>query len=177
MENAMSWDGGVALGTEWKLWGMTIDATGAVETGQDMDEYGTGWVSYTTHYDGGQFWLSKDGDWGDNVTDLTGTMSNYTVNTTVTYYHGSLVGATSNISATGIFDNCPMGTSVIRFIIANASLDWHPAFGTPMPSDYPPFLCSATIGELFFVCCVIMEIDGAVPVDNRSWGAIKSLYR
>jgi hypothetical protein len=173
----MSWDGVATLGTQWKLWGMSVDATGAVETGRSMDEYGSGYISYTTHYDGGQFWLSKDGNWGDGVTDLTGTLSHYTVITMVTYYFGEMVGATSNITADGIFDNCPMGRSVLRFIISNASLDWHPSFGTPMPANYPPFLCGAPTGELFFVCCVVIEIGPAVPVDNLSWGAIKSLYR
>jgi hypothetical protein len=156
---------------------MYIDATGAVETGNTVDSNGNGHITYTTHYEGGQFWISKDGPWGDGVTDITGTLSNYTVIATVTYFNFQMVGATSNISADGIFDNCPLGVSVIRFLIANAMLYWHPSMGPPVPPDYPPFLCGATTGELFDVCCVSMEIGPAVPVESLSWGAVKSVYR
>jgi len=175
-ENAESWDGAY-LGTEWKLWGMTIDETGAVETGRDMDADGNGWITYTTHYEGGQFWLSKDGDWGDGVSDYTGTMTNYTVITTVTYVAGELVGATSNVTATGVFDDCRLRDAVVKFVIANAMLAWHPSWASPPPPDYPELLCGAPTGELFDVCCITMEIASAVPAVDRSWGVVKSMYR
>ena len=174
-ENAQSWDG-AALGTEWKLWGMSIDAYGAVEIANTIDGNGNGSITYQTQYDGGQFWLSKDGLWGDGVNDLTGEMANYTVITTVTYSAGTMVGATSNITATGLFDSCRPGVSAISFVIANAMLIWHPAWPAAMPSGYPLFLCGAPTGELFGVCCITMQL-GPVPVEEQSWGFLKSLYR
>jgi hypothetical protein len=42
-ENALSWNGSV-LGAQWKVWGMYIDETGAVETGRNINEFGNGWI-------------------------------------------------------------------------------------------------------------------------------------
>jgi len=64
-ENAMSWDG-TSLGAQWHVWGMAIDASGAVETARHFDVYGNGWIDYTTNYTGGQFWLSGSHLWAGN---------------------------------------------------------------------------------------------------------------
>jgi hypothetical protein len=57
--NIMSWNG-VALGTQWRFWGMQIDENGVIETDRLLDEWGNGWIEYKIYYTGGQFWLSKD---------------------------------------------------------------------------------------------------------------------
>jgi hypothetical protein len=173
-ENAQSWDG-TSLGAEWRLWGMEIGAAGATAIDQSMDGGGNGWITYSTPYDGGLFWLSKDGAWGDGTVDFTGYLTHYDVITTVTYVGGNPIGATSNISAAGYFDTAPQW--VVEFVIANALMAWSPAWGTPMPTGYPPFLCDAPTGELFDVCCITMSFQPPVGTEQYSWGAIKSLYR
>ena len=172
-ENAASWNSS-ALGTQWKVWGMYIDETGAVETGRSMDGSGNGWIDYQTNYLGGTFWLSKDHSWSDGVHDLTGTISNYTVATKVTYVGGQPVGATSNIYFTGIFDGCPNHT--LEYVITNAMLVWRSDSGAAKPGNYPDMLCGANSGELFEVCCITASIHEVVAVEESSWGAIKEHY-
>jgi hypothetical protein len=172
-ENAESWDG-ATLGGEWRLWGMEI-AADAMIIDQSMDVNGNGWITYSTPYDGGLFWLSKDGAWGDGTVDFTGYLTYYDVVATVTYVGWNPVGATSNISAAGYFDTSPEW--VVEFLIANAMMIWHPGRGTTMPGGYPPFLCGAPTGELFDVCCITMSFQPPVGTEQYSWGAVKSLYR
>ncbi len=173
-DNAMSWDG-VTLGGQWRAWGMYIDGAGAIETGRDMDGFGNGWIDYEINYLGGQFWLSKDHAWGDGITDPTGTITYCNVGTRVTYIEGNLVGATSNVTLRGVFTGCP--DCVLEYVITNAMLVWRSDSGLPRPDDYPDFLCGASSGELYEVCCITAFIRGNVANEEKSWGAIKSLYR
>ncbi|MHB8078154.1 MAG: hypothetical protein ACYDIE_02715 [Candidatus Krumholzibacteriia bacterium] len=176
MENAESWDG-AALGTQWKLWGMTINSAGAILVSQRvLGSYM--YVDYVTDYDGGEFWLSRNYAWSDGTGDLTGIITSYHVTTTVTLYNGVPVGQTSNVTLTGQFTNCPdYQGCVIEFAIANAMKVWDSTSALPMPADYPPLLCSATTGELFTACCIDMSIHCVVAADPESWSGIKSMYR
>jgi len=175
-ENAMSWDGST-LGTEWKAWGMQIDANGAVLI-SDTVVGGNGTLTYRTNYDGGQFWLTKDNTWADGLADLTGYMTSYVVFTTVTYWGGAPQGATSNISFTGTFSNCSgVNGCEIQFAIANAIKIWDTGYLVPMPVGYPGFLCSATQGELFDACCITVGINCVVDNDQPTWGSLKATYK
>lgn len=178
VENAESWSG-AALGTQWKMWGMTIDANGAVEVGRrQLGAYL--YIDYATDYDGGQFWLSGAYPWAEGV-DLVGHLTAYHVSTTVTYYNGVPVGQTSNITMTGIFDECGWPgrpeNCVLEFAIANAIKIWDSNSAGAMPANYPPFLCNATLGELFDACCITAAINCAVPNEGASWGQLKGWYR
>ncbi len=175
MENAYSWDG-AALGTEWHIWGMAVDAAGAQLLYSTVDASGNGLAAYGTNYDGGQVWLSKDGAWGDGTVDLVGTVNYCRVDIQVTYSNFVPVQANSNIMITGSIDECENGC-VIEYIVTNAALVWHPSWGTVMPADYPGFLCGALTGELFDVCCPRMSISCAIPNEIYSWGSMKTLYR
>jgi hypothetical protein len=173
-ENAMSWDG-TALGTQWHVWGMAIDAFGAIETARSIDGNGTGWIDYTTNYDGGLFWLSGSGPWGGTPAGFTGFLTYYNVSTRVSYYLGQMVGATSNVFFTGVFDNCP--NCAIEYSIANAMFVWRTGMPNE-PSPYPPFLCGASAGEYFEACCILTKIHcNPVGTEPATWGAIKSIYR
>ncbi len=176
MENALSWDG-AALGTQWKIWGMTIDASGAVMVGsRTVGSYM--YIDYVTDYDGGEFWLSRDFAWSDGSGDLTGVIMSYHVTTTVTLYNGVFRGQTSNVTLTGQFTNCPeFQDCMIEFAIANAIKVWDSSFATLAPENYPPLLCDATTGELFAACCIDISINCVVAKENDSWGGIKSMYR
>lgn len=176
MEDAMSWDG-ANLGTQWRVWGMTIDAAGAVLVGSNIDPFGNGYMDYSTTYTGGQFWLAGNGPWGDGVNDLAGTLTSYNVSTRITLVGGQQVGATSNVYFTGSFSNCPGGNNcVIQYTIANAIRVWMTGGGA-MPANYPGFLCGASSGELFDACCIQSSIQCTVDEEEASWGAIKGLYR
>ena len=173
-ESASSWDGS-ALGAQWKVWGMTIDETGALETGRSFDAFGNGWIDYQTNYLGGEFWLSKDHSWSDGVHDLTGDIVYYNVGTRVSYVGGTPVGATSNIFFTASFDGCP--GHMLEYVITNAMLVWRSDSGAPRPDNYPDMLCGANSGELFDVCCITASIREVVAADESSWGEIKELYK
>lgn len=172
----MSWDG-AALGAQWKIWGMTIDAAGAVLVAQRTIGTST-YIDYVTDYDGGEFWLSRDYPWSDGSGDLTGFITSYHVTTTVTLVNGVFRGQTSNVTLTGKFTNCPEYQGcVIEFAIANAIKVWDSSYATPAPADYPALLCGATTGELFAACCIDMSINCVVANEIDSWSGIKSMYR
>jgi hypothetical protein len=177
-QNAMSFDG-VALGTQWRAYGMEIDANGAVLISDTVDPgTGTGAQTYHTHYDGGQFWLSRNYSWADGLADLTGQLTSFLVVTTISYVGGVPQGAASNITFMGTFDNCDTENDCsIEFAIATAFQVWRPEFGPPMPTGYPPFLCGAATGELYDVCGITLTIDCAVPVEQTTWSGLKNLYR
>ncbi len=175
-QNAQSWDGSTLM-TQWHVWGMQIDDNGAQETGRSIDENGTGWIDYETNYTGGQFWLDANGPWGDGSMDYTGNLTYFNVSTRVTYVNGAMVGKTSNVMFTGDFDPMDCYDCSLEYVITNASWVWQS--GMPdKPANYPAFLCGADQGELFDACCINAEIFcDQVPVDESSWGAVKSLYR
>jgi len=177
-QNAMSWDG-VSLGTQWRAWGMTIDGNGAVLVSEVTLPNGNVTRTYSTDYVGGQFWLTRDNSWSDGVADLTGDLTYFNVLTTITYLGGTtFAGASSNITFTGSFADCPGANGCeIRFGITNALLVWNPALGGSMPADYPALLCSANMGEAFSVCCITVEIFCAVAAEETSWGSLKALYK
>lgn len=176
-QNAQSWNG-AALSTQWQAFGMEIDANGAMLISDTVNASGNGARTYNTFYTGGQFWLSRDHSWADGLADLTGQLTSYQVITTITFVAFNPVGATSNITFTGAFDNCP-GTNEceITFTIANAILIWRADSGLPMPTNYPPFLCSANLGEFFDICCITMQINCAVPLRDENWSTLKAMYR
>ncbi len=175
-QNAMSWDG-TTLGTQWKAWGMEI-ATGAVAAGEEIDSEGTGWRRYSTDYVNGQFWLSKDYSWSDGVADLTGDLTYFNVLTTITYEENVVTGIASTIVFTGQFNDCDeFNDCGIQFSISNALLAWRSDWGSPMPENYPAFLCGDPNGELFDVCCIQLIIDCAVGAEETTWGSLKALYQ
>lgn len=178
MENTMSWDG-ATLGGQWKMWGMTIDANGAILVNTRTFGPYT-YLDYATDYEGGQFWLSGAHTWAAGV-DLVGHLTAYHVATTVTLYNGVPVGQTSNVTMTGVFDECTWhgnpSNCVLEFAIANAMKIWDSNAGTPMPANYPSLLCGATIGELFDACCIMASINCAVATESETWGSLKASYR
>jgi hypothetical protein len=172
--NAESWDD-AALGTQWKIWGMSIDAAGAVEGESDFNEAGFGWVDYNINYEGGRFWLEGSNPWSDG-TDLEGNVTLCNFNTRVTYVNFVIpVAASSNITVVGIFDICPECSIEIG---GNSMRLWMTGAAGAMPSDYPPFLCGANSGELQYTCCLTATIMCSVTGNEEStWGAIKEMYR
>jgi hypothetical protein len=173
--NAESWDG-AALGTEWRIWGMQIDADGA-ELVQDEVVDGNGFRRYETGYDGGEFWLAGSGSWTEGDVALYGSVYDFMVSTTIYYVDGEITGQVSDVTFNGDFADCPDGNAcVIQFAIANATLTWRSGSEDPMPMDYPEFLCDATMGELFTTGDITIGINCAVAVEGTSFTEIKSMY-
>ena len=173
-QNAQSWDGST-LGTEWKVYGMTIDAAGAVELLNTVNALGNGMIVYGTDYDGGVFWLSGAHAWGDGSTGMYGTVDNYQVTATLSVVGGVVTSVASNVYFTGVFDDCPV--CYFEFVISNALRVWVGDEGS-QPADYPAFFCEgAPGGELFDVCCIDLVIDCGVGTEESSWGAIKQLHK
>lgn len=171
--NALSWDG-AALGTEWHVWGMAVDAAGPQLLYSYTDGNGYLNVGYLTHYTGGQIRLDGAGPWGDGFQDLTGAIAQTEVTIHITY--SDPVVAVSNIHMTGLIDDCD-GDCVIEYIISNAALAWHPSMGGTPPADYPDLLCGAITGELFDICCPTITISCVIPNETTTWSSLKSLYR
>jgi len=179
MQNCMSWDG-TSLQTQWRVWGMEINENGAVLNDEFIDGDGNGYREYVTVYNGGKFWLSGSHIWGDE--DYYGTINFYRVTATMTIQGGEVVGMVSNVYFTGSFDDYP--GCAIDYTIANASRVWVSTSGDPMPSNYPPFICSVdqtggygSDGELFDACGITCNISCETDAEESSWGAVKTIYR
>jgi len=171
--NAESWDG-AALGTQWKISGMSIDAAGAVEVASDINGAGFGWIDYVTNYEGGRLWLEGNNPWSDG-TDLDGDVTVCSVSARVTYVNFAPVAVTSNITIVGIFDVCQWCSIEIA---ANSTRLWMTGDAAAMPTGYPPFLCGANGGELHYSCCLTASIMCSVTgTEESTWGAIKDMYR
>ena len=169
--NAQSWNG-ATLGLLWVFSGMAIDEDGAVETGQSINDSGFGWIDYITNYIGGTFWLDGGHTWSDG-TDLTGVVTGCSVGARVTIVNWQPVGVASNITVTGVFDQCEECTI---HVVGNSTRIWDGVTG-PMPAGFPTFLCGTT-GELHDMCCLQATITcPVVGTEESSWGAIKELHR
>jgi hypothetical protein len=178
-EYAMSWDG-ANLGTQWKVWGMQIDAAGAGVVDSLVDATGTGYIDYVTNYTGGRFWL--DGTYfgpPGSVTEFTGDITYFNVGTRVSLLYGVVTSVESNVTFSGWFDTCEC--CFVEFGIANAIRKWIEGDGPVLPS-YPPFICDedltpGTTGELFDACCIIARVSCPNSTEETSWGAIKGMHR
>jgi hypothetical protein len=178
--NAQSWDGMTyALGTDWKLWCPSIFIA-PVEISNTIDGTGSGEVVYRTTYQGGYFWLSMDGPWGDNTEDYEGPLDFFIVTTTYLFVFGENVGIRSNVTCSGPIDGY---TDCMTYEINNAAF-WGDTDSAPLPADYPEFLddncdpwgpATGGWGSVTEITIVIRG-DCDVPVQETTWGKIKALY-
>ncbi len=178
VQNSMSWDG-TALGTQWKIWGTVLDQDGYVLVDDQVDpQTGNGYRVFSANYDGGQFWLSKDGPWGDGVNDITGVVTGKTnVVATVNYMNFQPVAAVANVTGTGAFDDCNNGC-FIDYALSNLQMVWRSDSGLPMPPDYPPLDCgTGQDGQFWDACCGQFHVSCAVDAEADTWSRIKSYYR
>ncbi len=169
----MSWDAGV-LGGQWHIYGLTVDAAGAVLVDSYMTPQGIGWKDYLIHYDGGQFWLAGDHTWSSDGQPVTGTITSFSISVRVNYFLNQVDGATSNVSMTGTFDGC--GECVMQYTLADGLLAWRTGWPN-MPAGYPELPCGANVGELTDICSINANINCAVTNESETWGDVKSLFR
>jgi hypothetical protein len=174
--NAESWTGS-ALGTEWRLWCPSITMSPTL-VGDTRDGMGTGDVTWRTIYQGGHFWLSSSGPWGDE--DYTGDLDFFIVTATYMYVFGDVLGIRSNVTTAGPFD----GYNVCFIFSINNCAFYSGTDMGPKPATFPAFMdqnCSTgalTRGGWGSVTEMTFRITGDCQVPNQSstWGNIKALY-
>ncbi len=169
----MSWSDGV-LGGQWHIFGLTVDAAGAVLVDSYMSPQGIGWKDYLINYDGGHFWLSGDHAWSTDGLPVTGMVSSFSLSVRVNYFLNQVDGATSNVSMTGSFDGC--GECVFQYVLADGLLAWRTGWPN-QPSGYPELPCGANVGELTDICSINANINCSVTNESETWGDVKSLFR
>jgi hypothetical protein len=169
----MSWNGGV-LGGQWHIFGLTVNAAGAVLVDSYMTPQGIGWKDYLISYDGGQFWLAGNNAWSGDGQPLTGIINSFSISVRVNYFLNQVDGATSNVSMTGAFDGC--SECVFQYVLADGLLAWRTGWPN-MPTGYPELPCNASVGELTDVCSINARINCAVTDESETWSDVKSLFR
>ncbi len=170
----MSFDG-AALGLEWRMEGMSIEASGSVLVFDGVTG-GNGVRIYQTAYDGGTFWLGGDGAWTFGNVELYGIIQDFLIVSTKYYVGGQVTGVVNNITFNGIFDDCG-NECIIEFAIANAALVWQTGSNDPMPANYPDFLCNANGGELYTTSDITIGINCAVASETQTWSSVKETFR
>ncbi|MEJ2721510.1 MAG: hypothetical protein P8181_10290 [bacterium] len=177
--NAESWDGNL-LGTQWMLWCPSIQ-TSPTLVSDTRDANGTGEVTYRTTYQGGYFWLSGNGPWGNGTQDYSGDLAFFNVVTTYQFVFGNLLGIRSNVTTSGLIDGF---TDCMEYEINNAAFFGNTDDTGPKPAEFPAFLdenCNEgvlTRGGWGSVTEIALRILGDCDVATQpsTWGKIKSLY-
>jgi hypothetical protein len=176
--HAQSWNGSI-LGAQWEMRCPVENSNFSVVDGRNG--FGTGPVTYTSTFNGGQFELyNTGGPWGDGVATLGTT----TVISTVQFVSNNPVASVVNGQTSGTFG----GGCTLTFAIANGngvgettSLN----LAITKPADYPTFLdgscgpapANQQFGTWGTVITATMQIDCVVPAPQASWGEVKSIYR
>jgi hypothetical protein len=176
--HSQSWNGSV-LGAQWEMRCPILNVPFTVVDGRNG--FGTGPVTYTSSFQGGEFELfNTGGPWGDGIATLGTT----TIISTVQFVNNNPVASVVNGQTSGDFG----GGCTLTFAIANGygvgeTTSLNPAI--TKPADYPTFLdaaCGPAAGDAQFgtwgaVITGTLQIDCVVPADAASWGAVKSIYR
>jgi hypothetical protein len=172
----------VSLGAQWKLMCPAI-ASDPVLLSDDVDENGNGMRSYRTEYGGGTLWLTGAAAWGGGEADYTATLTSFTTTVYKQYVNFEKVGAVTNISCTGVFedyDDC------FEMVIANAELIGLTPYGYPEEQGpFPPFHGPSDCdvigahGTYWNTHDITLSILGEciVQTDETTWGQVKSIYR
>jgi hypothetical protein len=178
---AESWDG-AGLGTEWKLMCPAIGNTPVLIL-DTVDINGDGQMGWRTIYFGGSLWLSGTGAWAGGDPDYPSTLSTFTTTVYKQFLNFQVVGATTNISLTGVFDD---DTKCFDMAIANAAYvgstpgGFFPGTG-PFPPFHGPTDCSVigSHGTYWNAHDITLIITGDCTVQGapETWGQLKAIYR
>jgi hypothetical protein len=179
--NAQSLDSNTnTLATEWRVWCASVLSPPTVEE-NTIGGDGSGTIVYHTVYDGGYFWLSQNGPWG-NGEDYTGTITDFSASTTYNFLPGGvLLNIVSDIVMQGDFDGYD---GCMTYSINNAAFDGD-TNGGPFPTgDYPPLIDSAcavgpTMGGWGIASDITLAIHGdcTIATQKTSWGQVKARYQ
>ena len=166
----------INLGTQWRVECVTIQSPPTLVS-DTVDGTGTGQRVYNTAYAGGTFWLAKNGPWGDNTVDYTGTVTSFVNVATYQFALGTLVGITSNVTMSGTFDDYP---GIMEFAISN-SATLGSTDSSAFPAGFPELrddTCTPGVaaGAWGTVPSISLLIQAAVADDEESFGAMKARF-
>ncbi len=170
-----SWDG-ATLGSQWSI---SCPMVVNVQLLFDFVFAGTGQKAYLISYNGGTIWLNGAGPWGGGNPSYTATVTSYIETRTLEYAGGVLVGHDSNHSLSAQFVGYP--TRCVDLDISSGVLVGD-TDAMAKPATYPSFLdpsCDATrtIGHWDDLTAITLAVIGCtVPSEQRTWGAVKSMY-
>lgn len=177
--NEQSWDG-ATLGTQWHWYcpwvlGSVLMYNGVVG--------GNGIKTWKVTYTGGYCWLDGAGPWAGGDASYLANINTWTAIVTETYAGGVEVGTVRNHSASATFVN--YAQECMSLSVTNAEKLGDTVADGPLPAGFPVFWywlpCAPTAspGEWGDVDGITFNIlgCGTVGVTERSWGAVKAMYR
>jgi hypothetical protein len=178
--HAQSWDG-MTLGLQWSYTcGVVMSEPNVIS--DFVNASGTGSRTYEKFFVGGSIWLSGDGPWGNGDAQYSGPITSYVEYETVQYVAWERVHAVTNVSAIASIDG--YNDACLAFTVGNGVEIGSTDFGDPVPGDYPTMLEAYTCnpisinGAWWNMMTLSLYIDSCtVSNEDRSWGAVKSLYR
>jgi len=177
--NKGSWDG-ATLGSQWSMSCTRIAVAPTLIT-DTVDGNGNGFREWMVIYIGGNLVLDGNGPWGDGSEPAYyANLHAYREIKTFQYSNHEIVQAISNVSIEAGFKNFDE-TCVVISILNQEELGSTDAGA--LPADYPVFLepitCDPvrTLGSWGEVDEITLIITGCgVPIEDVTWGAIKTIY-
>lgn len=176
--NCGSWDGS-ALGSQWR-YSCGTQTANSVLLSNTVNAQGNGNRTYMSTYVGGSFYLSGSGPWGNGDAGYPGVMDSYVEYETLQYVNWVPVSGITNVQMSAHFDNYP--EQCMSYNMGNGVRVSDTGLGQPAPANYPSFLdasCNATPvdGACWnFITITLSIVDCSVPVEETTWGAVKSIY-
>ena len=181
--NTLNWDSwdGATLATQWYLScpALCLDPELILDT---VDGNGNGFRIYELTYCDGVLWLAGDGPWSNGDPDYTADFAQATSVVTIQFVQNNPVGWIQNLNVIGTFLNAP--ETCIDLLIANGVRLGDTGSGN-FPADYPDLVLGPNCdpapdgaGSWWDISGITMTITGcAVPVEDTTWGRVKSSYR
>ncbi|MCK4548042.1 MAG: hypothetical protein KAW17_11450 [Candidatus Eisenbacteria sp.] len=175
--HAQSWNGSV-LGTQWGV-SCTAVVSPPVLVEDLVSEFGNGHRTYRTEYQGGEFWLSGTGAWGNGDVEYGGDLLYYTQTTTIQFVAEEPVSQVTNVQLTGYFDGYG---KCMQLTIANAAgegsgekEDGYPVFLVSGAECVPDPSVGGEWGTVHSITLIVLYCS--TPAEDWTWGTIKNLYR
>jgi hypothetical protein len=180
--NEQSWDGAV-LGAQWH-WYCPWIVSAPVLLLNTVNGAGNGQKVWNVAYTGGYCWLAGPGaPWDGGDASYMATIDTWTAVVTETYANFVEVGTVRTHAASATFTG--YNDACMALTISNTE-KLGDTDGGPLPANYPNFWdwfsCSdvgtAGPGEWGDVDAITFTIQGCtVATEEKTWGAVKSLYR
>lgn len=181
--NEQSWDG-ATLGTQWHWYCPWIVAAPTLLL-NTVDGNGNGTKVWRATYTGGICWLDGPGaPWDGGDASYTASINTWIAIVTETYSNHVEVGTVRTHNASATFNG--YNQACMALTISNTE-KLGDTTGGPLPANFPNFwdwfsctdVGTAGPGEWGDVDAITFTIQGCetVTTEQRSWGAVKSLYR
>ena len=180
--NEESWDG-ATLGTQWRWYCPWVIGAPTLLL-NTVDGNGNGVKTWRVTYVGGTCWLDGAGPWAGGDPFYTASINTWIAIVTETFQNFVEVGTVRTHSASANFDNYDERCMSLQIENTEKLGDTN---GGPLPAGFPNFwdwngcvdIGTAGPGEWGDVDSITFTIQGCetVRTEQKSWGAVKSLYR